>query len=100
MTQGSGGSGKLERVERWDVFELALREPLRGPAGGNPFVEVELSARFTRGERSIDVAGFYDGDGTYRVRFSPDELGNWKFETDSNRRELTAKTGEFDCVAP
>lgn len=34
-------------VERWDVFELALD----GPADGNPFVEVQISARFTQGDQ-------------------------------------------------
>ena len=56
-------------VEQWDVFEAALP----GPADGNPFVDVQLSARFTQGARSIDVTGFYDGGGKYLVRFMPPE---------------------------
>lgn len=91
MSQASG-----ERVERWDLFEIALR----GPADGNPFTDVELSARFWRAERSFHVAGFYDGDGIYRVRFCPDEEGTWQFETTGNRPELAGKTGVFECIAP
>ncbi len=31
-----------DTVERWGIFELSLS----GPSGGNPFVDVELSAEF------------------------------------------------------
>src|SRR5437667_7971711 len=71
-------------VERWGRFELKLD----GPASGNPFVEVELSATFSHGDRSVRVAGFYDGEGAYRVRFMPGEVGVWRYQTQSNRLEL------------
>jgi hypothetical protein len=83
-------------VEQWDFYEIALD----GPASGNPFVEVELSARFTCGDRQIEASGFYDGDGKYRIRFMPDRQGEWRYETRSNRKELTGKSGSFECVAP
>jgi hypothetical protein len=82
-------------VEKWDVFELALA----GPADGNPFLEVELSARFTQGARTVTVAGFYDGDGVYKVRFMPDTEGAWRYETSSNRPALAGRTGNFDVTA-
>jgi hypothetical protein len=85
-------------VEQWDIFEIALS----GPTGGNPFVDVQLSARFTNSssDKPIDVEGFYDGDGTYRVRFMPEAQGTWKYQTQSNRSELNGKTGSFECGAP
>ena len=48
----------------------------------------------------MQVDGFYDGDGVYKVRFSPDAEGEWTYVTRSNRRELDGKTGAFACVAP
>lgn len=84
------------RVERWACFELAWR----GPADGNPFVDVELSATFRHKARGLRVDGFYDGGGTYRVRFMPDADGLWSYETQSNCPELDGQTGEFECVAP
>jgi hypothetical protein len=48
-----------EQVERWGLFELALA----GPPEDNPFLDVELTARFTQGDRSFDPPGFHDGDG-------------------------------------
>jgi hypothetical protein len=76
-------------VERWGLFELTLP----GPAGGNPFVDVEVSATFTQGDRRLRAEGFYDGDGIYRVRFMPEEPGEWAYTTASNRPELDVKTG-------
>jgi len=78
-------------VERWGIFELELP----GPADGNPFADVRVSAVFTNGARTIEAAGFYDGDGVYRVRFMPDAIGAWRYETKSNRWELTGRTGAF-----
>jgi hypothetical protein len=79
-----------------DVFELALK----GPAEGNPFTEVELSARFAQGNRTLQVAGFYDGDGVYKIRFMPEAVGPWRYETTSNRPELAGKTGVVTVTPP
>lgn len=82
-------------VPLWGVFELALR----GPASGNPFVDVRFSATFSNGTRDVKVDGFYDGDGVYRVRFMPDTMGVWHYQTQSNRWPLTGKTGSFEVTA-
>ena len=83
-------------VEQWSAFELTLP----GPASGNPFADVTLSAHLTCGDRSADVTGFYDGDGTYRIRFMPDVQGNWHYSTKSDAEALNGKTGEFICTKP
>lgn len=83
-------------VERWGLFEVTLK----GPADGNPFTEVELSATFTSGKQAITATGFYDGDGVYKVRFMPPELGEWKYTTKSNRKDLDAQSGQFTAVKP
>ncbi len=82
-------------VEQWGLFELALA----GPADGNPFLEVRLTAVFTNGRRSVEVAGFYDGGGIYRIRFMPSEPGAWRYTTRSNRWPLADQTGAFDVTA-
>jgi hypothetical protein len=83
-------------VERWGLFELALR----GPAGGNPFVDVDLTATFNQGEKKVRVAGFYDGDGIYRVRFMPETAGTWTYATASNRPALDGKSGTLTVGEP
>lgn len=84
------------RTERWGVHELVFD----GPTGGNPFVDVTLTAVFKGAGRTIRVPGFYDGKGVYRVRFSPPETGRWTWETESSATEMAHKRGSFDCVAP
>jgi Domain of unknown function (DUF5060)/Protein of unknown function (DUF4038)/Domain of unknown function (DUF5605) len=91
------GTSRAEpAVEQWGMAEIVLR----GPSGGNPFTEVELSARVTRGDHALEVAGFYDGDGVYRVRFMPDRPGEWHYATRSNRTELDGKTGRIEVTKP
>jgi len=83
-------------VEQWGVFDQSFS----GPTVGNPFAEVELSARFTSRDHAVTVHGFYDGNGTYRVRFMPGRQGEWTFTTQSNCAPLSGLTGSFHCVAP
>src|SRR5262249_38604280 len=64
---------------------------LHGPADGNPFTDVTLSARFTQGGQSVEAAGFYDGDGVYKVRFMPGRAGEWRYETHSTAPGRTGK---------
>lgn len=84
-----------QSVERWGVFELVLD----GPPEGNPFSEITLWARFSKGDRIFEVGGFYDGDGRYILRFMPDELGEWTYITQSNAAALSGQEGRFFCAA-
>ena len=88
--------GASDKVERWGIFELSLS----GPSGGNPFIDVQLNAEFRQHNSVFKPEGFYDGNGVYRIRFMPDKLGQWTYETRSTRRELDGKTGKFTCVEP
>jgi hypothetical protein len=87
-------AAKHKDIPRWEVFELTLL----GPATGNPFVDVELTAIFTLGHRAVPVDGFYDGAGVYKLRFMPDDLGEWSYITKSTAKELDGKSGSFACV--
>ncbi len=90
--EGAGSDG-IE-IECWGVFEVSLK----GPSDGNPFVDVHLSARFKQGDQVFTPEGFYDGDGTYKVRFMPDSTGQWTYVTESNCEELDGQRGTFTCV--
>jgi hypothetical protein len=85
-----------DHVECWDMFELELS----GPQNGNPFIDVEFSTEFRYKNRILEPNGFYDGDGTYRVRFMPDTTGEWSYRTRSNVSELDGVTGGFTCTPP
>lgn len=81
-------------VERWGLHEIELT----GPATGNPFLDVELTATFQHRNREVRVDGFYDGDGCYRIRFSPDQEGRWTYCTHSSAAELDGATGELQVT--
>jgi hypothetical protein len=85
-----------ETVEQWDIFE----KELRGPSDGNPFLDVKVVGTFELDGEKQKVAGFYDGDGVYRVRFSPNKQGKWKYSITSNSSEIGDESGEFEVVAP
>ncbi|MCY2954427.1 MAG: DUF4038 domain-containing protein [Planctomycetota bacterium] len=89
-------AAEQRQVERWGVFEVALK----GPAAGNPFVDVDLSAQFTIGQSTLRVNGFYDGEGRYVLRFMPEALGMYRYTTKSGVRELDGQQGAFECVNP
>lgn len=86
----------LVKVQQWDVFEVELK----GPAGASPFFDVQLSATFMLGEEKVKVPGFYDGEGTYRIRFSPSKQGKWNYLTSSNDPSLNGQSGNFECTFP
>ncbi len=84
----------MNAIEQWGIFEIALE----GPQTGNPFHEVELKAIFAYHHRQIEVDGFYDGAGVYKIRFMPDSPGRWKYTTQSSCQALHGKQGEFTCI--
>lgn len=89
-----------ECVEQYRVCSLTLA----GRATGNPYTEVRLQVRFDceadggdAGD-SYTVHGFYQGNGTYGVRFMPSHAGTWSFETSSNDPALDGIAGAFACT--
>jgi hypothetical protein len=95
VPRGAAPPAAPASASRWGVFEAALL----GPPDGNPFTDVELTAEFRQGDRVLRVPGFYDGDGTYRIRFMPDREGPWTFRTASTARALDGVEGGFACTA-
>ena len=93
---GAAAQSSSPRIERWGLFEAQFP----GPASGTPYLDVKFAADFKFAHRTVAVDGFYDGEGVYRVRFMPDDEGEWTFTTHSNRPELDGKSGRFLCGAP
>ncbi|MFZ6029245.1 MAG: DUF5605 domain-containing protein [Chloroflexota bacterium] len=83
-----------KQVEKWDFYEHALSYA----DSPNPFTEVTLEASFSHSDRQVQVRGFYDGDGVFKLRFMPDCEGEWQFITRSNAAALDGKTGSFICT--
>jgi hypothetical protein len=83
---------ETQSVEKWGVEEILLQSTL---AHRNPFTDVELRCRFVSGNHEVEVYGFYDGDNTWRVRFMPEEQGEWTYTTSSNDPQLNGRSGTF-----
>ncbi len=83
-------------IQKWDYIEIELQ----GSETGNPFVQVLLTGRFSIGNRTVSIDGFYDGDGQYKIRFMPDRTGSWTYRTFSNSAELDGQSGSFTCIEP
>lgn len=86
-------------VEQWGIFELSLK----GPTNSNPFLDTPFSAHFMLNyadSAATEVTGFYDGDGTYRIRFMPPIAGPWHYLTHSRVPDLDHKSGQFTVLKP
>ncbi len=80
-------------IAKWDLFEASFS----GPTAGNPFIDVEIEAIFSQKSRMVRVPGFYDGDGVYKIRFMPDNEGEWSYVTRSSAADLDGQTGTFQA---
>jgi hypothetical protein len=63
--------------------------------------ETDLTLEFTSPSGKVrNILGFWDGAVTWRARFSPNEVGTWKYRTHSLPpvRGLDGQSGSFDCV--
>lgn len=83
-----------QQVQQWDRFEAVFKYAY----SGNSFTEVNLSATFKGPDTTLEVAGFYDGDGTFKVRCMPEQTGNWQYTTHSNIKQLNNQKGSFTCI--
>jgi len=86
----------LAVVPRWALFEGRLVHPsppadaLRG---------VDLRTEFTAPDGKVtSFWGFHDGGATWRFRFSPDQVGHWRYTARFSDRAVQA-SGEFECIA-
>ncbi|MFY9713411.1 MAG: DUF5605 domain-containing protein [Microbacterium sp.] len=95
-SHGSATMTVPESVSLWAPLEIRID----GPSHGNPFIDVELDAVFTRGGADVRVGGFYDGDGIYVIRALADAEGAWTFETRSTAPSLDGLTGTVVVGSP
>ena len=59
-------------MRQYETFELTFQ----GEVLEKDYAAIDLEAAFTNGGETKKVKGFYDGNGTYKVRFLPEKQGN------------------------
>ncbi|MCQ6562307.1 S-layer homology domain-containing protein [Paenibacillus mendelii] len=85
---GSGITGSadvviLPEAQTWRELELALESDA---AYDNPFLDVDVTAAFTGPSGEVLTRpAFWDGGGTWKVRFAPTMAGEWTVTTASNQ---------------
>ena len=95
MTAGRETSAGRQPVGRWGMFELAVPN---SRAYKNPFADVTLEGKFlSPSKKQFKVLGFYDGGETWRLRFMPDEIGDWSYTARFSDGSADVK-GTFKCV--
>ena len=62
-------------VNRWGLFEFSCKTEIKG----NPFTDQFLEGTFTSTHEQKRVAGFYDGEGVFKVRFMPSFAQQYSF---------------------
>ena len=100
VPQAAAASPKLAVIAKWGRFEQAFKSDV---VYANPLqdVSVRVTFRSPLGETN-EVDAFWDGGRIWRVRFSPDLPGHWKFRTlcsDTTNNGLHNEIGEFICTA-
>ena len=86
-------------VPKWKRFEQSFESSLKY---SNPLQDVTLKIVFISpsGHTNI-VDGYWDGSKTWKVRFTPNQVGQWSFHTvcsDPTNRGLHFRPGRFLCT--
>jgi hypothetical protein len=89
------GGSAVQAVDRFDVFEAEFTSVGKYE---NPYVELEAEAALQRPDGSTwTLPLFWDGDNRWKLRVSPNLVGDWSFTIQSQDKGLDGKTGSFTC---
>ena len=80
----------------WNCFELQTEHP---DVFDDPYRDTELQVTLTAPDGEvIHYWGFYDGGQTWKIRFSPNRLGEWRYEYWFKEKKNEVVKGSFKCV--
>lgn len=87
------------RVGMYDVYEISYTLEDGTALDNAEKSSLDFHAVFTHGNTTITIPGFWAGGCTWKLRFSPTRLGDWKWETSSTKTGLNGIAGELKCTA-
>jgi len=83
-------------VPLYTAFDLVLST---STTYNNPYLDVSVDGIFTSPTgKVLRLDGFWDNGQTWRVRFAPNEAGQWSYNTQSADPELTT-AGTFQAIS-
>jgi len=89
--------GKTYNCAKWDVIDLTFKVTNKIQS---PF-SVEFGAVFYGPEQTeLKIPGFYNGNQSFLLRFSPPEVGEWTFVTYASIPSLSGNGGVVNCTPP
>lgn len=88
-----------DSVGLYDIYELTMQHD--SDAYQHPWLDASISATFKYKDREVAVSGFYYDKNTWKVRFVPDQTGEWNWKADLaiSKNVIASKEGSFS-VAP
>lgn len=97
MAQPTTQPADAQAIGQYDVFEVVLTSD---ETFADPFTDAKARATFhAPGGRQIEVAGFHDGHGTWKVRFAPSEVGTWSYAAElAGAKKAVKSAGRFRCI--
>lgn len=89
----------MSQTALWTVYQINLQST---QDYDNPLWDVSLSVTFTGPDGATHtIEGFWDGGRDWRVRFSPDQVGEWQWRSTCSNTDdcgLHNQSGTFTCV--
>ncbi len=92
----------MNDIKKWNITEIILTSTI---FYSNPFITDIFATFISPTGKILKVNGFYDGNGSgeqngnvWKIRFMPNEIGNWSFETISSDPQLNNITNSFKCI--
>lgn len=88
-------SSEQHPVRQWDVIDISFQasDHVESP------VDASFSAVFKCQSHQIKVAGFYNGNSEYLLRFTPTTEGKWTYTTKSSLASLNNQAGTLNVSA-
>ncbi len=88
-------TGSVLRIPRWQPHDFGFTNRVEAL---NPF-QVPFAAEATGPDQAkLALPGFYDGDRTWKIRFSPTAEGKWQLVTHSSVPALDRQRVQFVCT--
>jgi hypothetical protein len=94
--QAAEAASEAVRVPCWEPHEFIFGSEARLE---NPF-QVAFAAEATGpGGSRLNLPGFFDGNGTWKVRFAPTVEGEWSLQTHSEVAALNNRHATLVCIS-